>query len=198
MPAAPAPDGPGTTVPGLGKVFCVGLSRTGTASLCEALRILGFRSLHNPDPRPMFKGDFHPAYMDQYDAFADISSAFFYRDFDREFPGSRFVLTVRDPAGWARSLRAYWARKRCLPFSGRARMRRSVYGSVTYNGGLVDVFRRWNQGVVEYFRDRPKDLLVMDICADEGWEKLCPFVGHAVPEDPFPHLNAADETPDPP
>jgi hypothetical protein len=41
--------------------------------------------------------------------------------------------------------------------------------------------------VKEYFRDRPDDLLVMNICAGEGWEKLCPFLGLAIPKVKFPH-----------
>jgi hypothetical protein len=43
--------------------------------------------------------------------------------------------------------------------------------------------------VQEYFRDRPGDLLVLDICAGEGWKKLCPFLGKPVPSAVFPHLN---------
>ncbi len=30
------------------KIFGLGLSKTGTSSLCEALRILGYRAVHNP------------------------------------------------------------------------------------------------------------------------------------------------------
>ena len=33
-------------------------------------------------------------------------------------------------------------------------------------------------------------LLVMDIIAGDGWDKLCPFLGKPVPEAAFPHRNA--------
>ena len=44
----------------------------------------------------------------------------------------------------------------------------------------------------EYFAGRPDDLLVMSVTEGEGWEVLCPFLGHAVPEAPFPHLNSRE------
>ena len=43
--------------------------------------------------------------------------------------------------------------------------------------------------IKEYFKDRPGDLLVMNICEGEGWEKLCPFLGVPIPNEPFPNVN---------
>jgi hypothetical protein len=43
--------------------------------------------------------------------------------------------------------------------------------------------------VHDYFRERPDDLLVLNICAGEGWERLCPFLGQDVPGIPFPWAN---------
>jgi hypothetical protein len=34
---------------------------------------------------------------------------------------------------------------------------------------------RHDREVMEYFKNREEDLLVLDIAAGEGWEKLCPF-----------------------
>jgi hypothetical protein len=34
--------------------------------------------------------------------------------------------------------------------------------------------------------DRPRDLLVLDTLAGEGWEALCPFLDVPVPDKPFP------------
>ncbi|MEJ7753802.1 MAG: sulfotransferase, partial [Candidatus Limnocylindrales bacterium] len=48
-----------------------------------------------------------------------------------------------------------------------------------------------NRAVAQHFRDRPEALLVMRITAGDGWERLCPFLGQAVPDMPFPHVNAA-------
>jgi 3'(2'), 5'-bisphosphate nucleotidase len=43
--------------------------------------------------------------------------------------------------------------------------------------------------VATYFRDRPNDLLIIDVTAGEGWEKLCPFLGKPIPDLPFPKAN---------
>jgi hypothetical protein len=40
--------------------------------------------------------------------------------------------------------------------------------------------------VREHFADRPGDLLVLDITAGEGWDRLCPFLGLPEPGVPFP------------
>jgi hypothetical protein len=32
-------------------------------------------------------------------------------------------------------------------------------------------------------------LLIMDIAAGDGWDKLCPFVERDIPPMPFPHQN---------
>ena len=44
----------------------------------------------------------------------------------------------------------------------------------------------------KYFKDRPNDLLVMNICNGEGWEKLCPFLNKPVPDAPFPKENVTE------
>ena len=46
-----------------------------------------------------------------------------------------------------------------------------------------------NKEVREYFKDRPNDLLVMNICAGDGWEKLCPFLDKNIPAGPFPYMH---------
>ncbi len=33
-------------------------------------------------------------------------------------------------------------------------------------------------------------LLVLDICAGEGYEQLCPFLNRSLIDEPFPHRNA--------
>jgi len=44
------------------------------------------------------------------------------------------------------------------------------------------------KNVLEYFKDRPEDLLVMNILDGDGWGKLCPFLDKPLPDTPFPHV----------
>jgi hypothetical protein len=49
---------------------------------------------------------------------------------------------------------------------------------------------------MEYFKDRPEDLLVIDFTKGEEWEKLCSFLRKDIPTEDFPHYNSAAETRD--
>jgi hypothetical protein len=75
-------------------------------------------------------------------------------------------------------------------------MRRWIYGEdAGCPEGNEDIYleryERHNREVLEYFKDRPGDLLVFDIPKDVGWEKICNFLGHDIPNEPFPHANKA-------
>ena len=64
----------------------------------------------------------------------------------------------------------------------------SVYGTWEFNEDRMrHVYHAHLKNVREYFEGRPEDLLVMEICGGEGWEKLCPFFQCEVPDVGFPH-----------
>jgi hypothetical protein len=78
-----------------------------------------------------------------------------------------------------------------------AELQKIVYGSGTFPSTVgfrrlpeflyKKKFREWNDRIrMTIPQDR---LLVIDICAREGWETLCPFVGKPIPDAPFPHVN---------
>jgi hypothetical protein len=65
-----------------------------------------------------------------------------------------------------------------------------VFGTLHYNEGrFLYAYDTHLREVCDYFEDRAGDLLIMDICGGDGWEKLCPFLGVPVPSVPFPDLN---------
>lgn len=169
------------------KAFGIGFQKTATTTLCTAFRILGYKmeggnKLLIPHLR---RGDLAPVFevVDRNDAFEDNPWPLLYRELDARYPGSKFILTVRDEQDWLRSVVNH------LGFAP-APMQKLVYG-VGFPVGFEDVFleryRRHNREVQEYFADRPDDLLVVDFCAGAGWEELCPFLGHDIPDEPFPH-----------
>ncbi len=65
------------------KVFGIGLSKTGTKSLVKALKILGYKSVHYPRNLNVLKN---------YDAAADISVAHAFKELDKKYPKSKFIL----------------------------------------------------------------------------------------------------------
>ncbi|NIQ13131.1 MAG: hypothetical protein GTO02_01590, partial [Candidatus Dadabacteria bacterium] len=79
------------------KIFGIGLSRTGTTSLNKALEILGYKSIHWPSNNQILTdicdGRFKWDILQTYDALTDIHGAAFYREFDKEYLNSKFILT---------------------------------------------------------------------------------------------------------
>lgn len=182
------------------KVFGLGLSKTGTSSLTEALNVSGIKSVHYPfDDRTydeLRRGHYRLSILEEYGGVTDIPVAPFYAQFDEAFPGSKFILTVRDRQSWLRSAEIHWRllaewRHRHSQFERfHEFISACVYGSIEFNRSrFAYVYDLHERNVRDYFRDRPGDLLVMDICGGEGWEKLCPFLGIDIPDGEFPHAN---------
>jgi hypothetical protein len=186
----------GSTVSGeqRAKVFGIGLNKTGTLSLHEALETLGYESLHHggletmnlveraiEERMPML------TYIDpRYNAFSDVFGLTY--DFylaDVQYPGSRFILTVRSLESWLESRRRHVERNQRAAAAGE------------YTDGFVDVdieawtteYVRHDALVRSYFADRPGDLLVFDLIGGDGWEPLCEFLRQPVPEESFPWRN---------
>lgn len=168
------------------RVFGIGLSKTGTTSLDAALARLGLRTEH-------YFFDLHRLDADgDLQAGTDIPVTRAWKELDRRHPGAKFVLTVREEASWLESCRKHFG----PPIGVRnTELRLDVYGSVEFEPSRFRrIHRRHVRAVRRYFRGRPGDLLVMDICAGAGWEVLCPFLGRPVPDEPFPHRNPAAPT----
>ena len=186
------------------KVFGVGLSRTGTTSLAHALNCLGIDTMHYPhDARTheeLAVGNLRLSILNHCRGIVDITAAPFYAQLDRAWPGSRFILTVRNEDDWMKSVEAHW-RWMTAWWDRDPQFKRftrfictHVYGSPEFD---EDRFRRvcveHHDSVCAYFSTRPGRLLVMDICAGDGWEKLCPFLGLAVPLTAFPRSNRSGD-----
>lgn len=199
MAANPVDLGPAPKRP---KVFGLGLSRTGTRSLTAALHTLGFDTLHYPVDRStlevLARGDARFPALDHYDGLTDITTVPIYRELDRAYPGSKFILTVRDEEPWLRSCAAHFAQR--PPFAPgdsedhathmeiRRLLRAAVYGSYEFDESRFRrVYRRHVEEVLAYFADRPGDLVVLDVTKGQGYADLAPFLGVPVPSQPFPH-----------
>jgi hypothetical protein len=186
----------------LPKVFGLGLSRTGTVSLGDALNIVGIKTIHFPSDEQthneLKSGIYDLSILDVYQGIVDIPVAPFYAQLDTHYPGSKFVLTVREKESWLRSCESFLPIVRDLSKANQQFtdfvhfIHACVYGVVPFNrerfSYVYDIHLR---NVQAYFSGRPNDLLVIDITAGEGWEKLCPFLGVDIPDLRFPHANVS-------
>ena len=175
------------------KVFCVGFHKTGTTSLAVALEALGYRvtgpnGVNDPD----IENNVLPmAYdlVERYDAFQDNPWPIIYKELDAKYPGSKFILMLRNPESWIKSQVRHFGRE-------ETPMRTWIYGIGCPEGNedtYVKRFEDHNREVLNYFKNRPQDLLVMDLAKGDGWDKLCIFLEVAIPNIAFPHANKASD-----
>lgn len=174
---------PCTGRPGRGKIFGIGLSRTGTTSLHHALEILGYRSIHYP---PLDR--IHEV-LEDHDAASDTPVACIFRELDCRYPDSRFILTVRDYRSWLASTKRFFGGP--MPHEEwRREVRLKTYGRLEWDRrAFLRAYHQHVETVLDYFEQRPGALLVLDIIGGEGWEPLCDFLEVPVPHVPFPHEN---------
>jgi Sulfotransferase domain len=177
-----------------GKVFGIGLGRTGTRSLVAALNSLGVRSIHYPSDdqtlRELKAGQYRLSVLDVYDGAADISVAPYYAELDRAYPGSKFILTVRDKANWLDSIEAHLTNVNNFDYEFARFVHTVTYGcEVFHRERFARAYDCHVMNVSSYFSQRPSDLLVLDICKGDGWEVLCPFLARTspMPLPAFPH-----------
>jgi hypothetical protein len=176
-------------------VFGIGLSRTGTRSLASALDVIGWRAIHFPHDRRTFEqlrsGDFRLDILERFDAITDTPVVPYFAQLDALYPGSRFVLTIRDLPTWLARTEAFWKRTHKAQMNAFHRfVNTAVYGTWLYERARFDyVYRRHFAAVEAHFAGREQSLLVLDICGGDGWEKLCGFLGCPIPDSPFPHKN---------
>lgn len=173
------------------KVFCIGFHKTGTTSLEVALKMLGYRVTGpNGTKDPDIAEKVHDMADDlvrKFDAFQDNPWPVLYKELDEKYPHSKFILTMRSSESWIRS--------QVKDFGlTETPMRAWIYGAGCPEGNedvYVARYERHNREVLEYFEDRPDDLLVLDLQRGDGWNELCAFLGVDVPDEPFPHANKA-------
>jgi hypothetical protein len=175
------------------KVFCIGFQKTGTTTMRSALEALDYRVAgHFGVDDPEIRANALPNALDlarKYSAFQDNPWPVLFRDLDQHFPGSRFVLTVRDPERWLASVVDHFG-------DLSTPMREWIYGPGSPRGHedvYLERFERHNREVRDYFSIRSGDLLEMNIEAGDGWDPLCGFLGLPRPAIPFPHKNKAGD-----
>jgi len=186
------------------RVFCIGINKTGTSSLMRCFEILGFQ----PVARPAVLADskarekVNRFYEDRnykrmlkvakhYQSFNDRPWNMWemYRHLDKQFPDSRFVLTVRDAETWWRSVEQ-WVLVR-HPHKLK-RYQQHLELTDFNRDSAIDSYHRYNENVIAYFKGTDK-LLVMDLEKGDGWKRLCGFLGLPVPDVDFPHANRQEQ-----
>jgi len=170
----------------LDKIFGIGLGRTGTKSLARSMKQLGYSVKHGI------------RYVDdiaQYDFINDIAVSWRFDFLDYVYPGSKFILTVRDFDNWMEASQRFSEGRGVSRERPKGKLRRLENRYMLFKTTFFEYdkfkigYENFHQKVFDHFKERPEDLLVMNIVNGDGWEKLCEFLGKEIPSWDFPHLH---------
>jgi len=185
------------------KVFCIGVNKTGTNSLHQALQILGYTSVHYLDYQgDNIKAKIEQNYLDgcnilkgleQYDAISDwdypTHAIGIIKAFDIQYPGSKFILTTRDRESWISSRKNHVVNNQIE----KAKNPNNPEPGLEWQEYDVEAWKKEyderHREVLNHFKNREKDLLVFNVVQGDGWEKLCPFLDSPIPKVAFPKIN---------
>jgi hypothetical protein len=199
------------------KIFCIGRNKTGTTSLRKAMLDLGYvvgsQRAAEMLLRDWAKRDFTmlAAYCRTGEFFQDIpfSLPYTFQAMDMHYPGSKFILTIRDPESWYKSICQFHRLDKV--FGDKAESLEKLkdvdycYKGFAYETNvfvydlpgddpyhkqtLIEHYNFHNRMVQDYFRNRKEDLLVLDVAEDGAYRKLCEFLGKPCTSDTFPWEN---------
>lgn len=197
------------------KVFCIGRNKTGTTSMMQALKALGFHVAGQTGAAAYIadwkRRDFRGLveFCKKADAFQDMpfSLDFTFQALDAAFPGAKFILTVRDsPQQWFESVTRFHSKivgaAGVPPTAEELRRFRGGWlltsQKMIYGVGEDDVYdpaiymahyEAYNARIIEYFKFRPDDLLVLNVGRPDAMQQLCGFLGIEFRNQKFPHAN---------
>ena len=184
-------------MPKLAKVFCIGFQKTGTSSVRDALQTLGYK-VRGVYGRDVELEALRETYVErglelatQFDAVEDMPWPLLYKQLDEHFPGSKFILTWRETDRWYSSISGHFGDQ---PYH----IQQLTYGDdapapVGHEQRYRSVYEAHNAEVRDYFRDRPEDLLVMNLEDGDGWDQLGAFLNITTPGGPFVRTNTSTQ-----
>ncbi|NMM48051.1 sulfotransferase [Marinigracilibium pacificum] len=199
------------------KYFCIGRNKTGTTSLKKAFKDLGYvvGNQHNAEIliKDFEKGEYDSLikYCKTAQVFQDIPFSFsgIHEVLDKEFPNSKYILTIRDSADqWYNSLVKFHSKKfgdGKLPTYNDLINSNYVWkgwiwecNQLNYKSPkedpynekiLKEHYEKHNQMIIEYFKNRPNDLLIINLSDNNAYSKFIKFIKVKTDFDNFPWEN---------
>ena len=203
------------------KIFCIGRNKTGTTSMGQALKMLGYRVGKQKYGELLIEDwgrrDFRKIiqFCKSADAFQDVPFSLddTYKELDKAFPGSKFILTTRTSADeWFDSLIRFETDiigKNTLPTAADLknypyretgwlwRMHELVYGvneEQLYDMAIyIAHYEKYNNEVLNYFNNRPDDFLILNLNNENSMQLLCGFLHISEHKLKMPHLNKSKQ-----
>lgn len=152
-------------------------------SLTKAMTILGFNSKRYILPKEM-------STIEKYDFLCDYPMPMIYKSLDEKYD-LKFIYTDRNNDSWLNSVRAHYLRNTVEKSTEEGLdYRKEAWGIIDFDEEIfIQKREEYHNQAIEYFKDRPEDILFLNISEGEGWESLCSFLNVDVPNVDFPHEN---------
>lgn len=171
----------------MSKIFGLGMPKTGTTSLANALRKLGYKH-KGYTPELVENTKLIDKYLLSFDSFADLPWPIIYQHLHERFPSAKFILTLRSPDTWIKSCVKHFGSENRKPYPHIGGEARKLALGAAWPIGYEDLYlKRYedhNTAVQNYFK---KNLLVVSWENGDGWPELCTFLNQPIPSEPFPH-----------
>ncbi|KAH9907026.1 hypothetical protein F4778DRAFT_724415 [Xylariomycetidae sp. FL2044] len=146
----------------------------------------------------------------QYDALIDVTS-FFAPELVAAYPDAKFVLTSRDPEKWVKSVNGTFLKVvtivRTFPLRYTGLLSEFMAAWIEFSslspkqlwgdkppGDVAAALQTYNDHNETVRKIIPPEQL-LDIKLEDGlgWEQICPFLGHRIPDVPYPRGNDPQE-----
>jgi hypothetical protein len=158
------------------------------------------RPAHLRGAKPYGKEEFDRL-LSEHDAVTDLPAALFYRDLLQAYPDAKVILTNRSFESWQRSMsNTIWKLLQWRAMILVAKLRLGYWGRFcqmlhyifkAHNGGNHEADKTKEPFERHYANVRalvPKDNL-LEFGPKFEWGPLCEFLGHDVPDTPYPWIN---------
>ena len=201
----------------INKIICVGQPKTGTKTLKQIFVQLGRKASGDPlcflrnnsdyltvNDIPIDTNNFfyNISYLQKnleiFDFFHDVPYSFNYELIDKQYPDSKFILTIRDEDDWFKSLFHYV--RLPLPECSPKKLLNAIYHHEIileeHKEEVIGLYRKYNNDVITYFKDTPEKLLIVNLCdknknTSEIIQKISDFTKLTISNNfVFPHENS--------
>jgi len=143
------------------------------------------------------------ALFDRFRSTVDYPTCLAWQELADRYPAAKVIHTIRDADRWwestartiyqGRTVLPHWFQGLYRPAGDYGEINERLLWQGLFGGRFKDrdhaiaVYRRHTAEVVAGLD--PERLLVFEVA--DGWRPLCAFLGVAVPDEPFPHVNDA-------
>jgi hypothetical protein len=166
----------------MSKIFGIGLPKTGTWSLCCAMGVLGFNSLHFI---PHGSLEFYKSVINKYKFVNDCPISYIFESLSIHYPNSKFICTTRNYESWIQSSKLFFKKIRS---NESAEHLNKLFKS--------DVFecKKFEQAYISHSErvkifSKENEVLYLPLESKDKWTLICEFLNIKTIKNNYPWIN---------